>query len=86
MRFEWDPAKAAANLAKHGLDFAEARHFDWATSIYLADDVIDGEVRTREIGWLDGQLVVIVHVERGDRIRLISMRHATRQEWRLHGR
>ena len=81
--FEWDPAKAASNLQKHGVSFAEAAtvFFD-PLSITVADPLHSvGEQRFVIIGlsYQQRQLVV-VHSDRGDRIRIIGARLATPSE------
>ncbi len=85
MEFEWDPRKAAANLRKHGIDFADA-----ATVLYdeLAITVPNDhpeEDRFVTLG-MDalGRVLVVVYTWRGDRARLISARHATRREQRQY--
>lgn len=80
MEFVWDEAKRRANLAKHGLDFADASRFDWAGCYYLQDDVIEGEVRFRAVGFLGGRIVTVVGTQSGETIRLISLRKATKGE------
>ena len=87
MKCEWDPSKAAANLRKHGVSFEEA-----ATAV--ADDLaITGadpdhsrsERRFVTFGASSaGRLLVVSHTERGDRLRIISARIATRSERRLY--
>ena len=82
-RFEWDPEKARANLAKHGVSFEEARHvFDDPLAQTVADpDHAVAEHRFRTIGVaLDSRLVVVFHTERGDTIRIIGARRPTRRE------
>ena len=87
MQFEWDPGKAARNLAKHGVSFDEA------STVFgdpLAGTIPDpqrsaGEERLATIGHSDrGALIVVVHVERGSRTRIISARRATRRERRRY--
>ncbi len=83
---EWDSRKAAANLKKHDVDFADAAtvlHDDAALSI--RDSGTDEE-RYVTIG-LDalGRVLVVVYAWRGDRARLISARLATPQEHRQYG-
>lgn len=83
LRFTWDPAKAAANLRKHGISFMEASTaFADPLSITIPDpDHSAGEERFVLIGRSDRQhLVVVAHVERGDLIRIISARPANRRE------
>lgn len=78
--FEWDEDKAAANLAKHGVSFAEAATvFADPLSIYLDDG--SGTERIVVIGMsLRTRLIYVVYVERGERDRIISARAATRAE------
>ena len=83
MEFEWDPKKAADNLAKHGVSFQEATTvFDDLLSITVPDPGHSvAENRFIIVGMsLRGRLLIVSHVERGDRIRLISARELTRTE------
>lgn len=84
-RFEWDPRKAAQNVRKHGVSFAEAQTvFEDAEALILPDpDHSNAEDRFVLVG-LSGALrvLVVIHCERGDGavIRIISARKADRQE------
>jgi uncharacterized DUF497 family protein len=81
--FEWDARKAAANLRKHGISLVEAASaFADPLSITIPDPDHSGhEERLVLIGQSARQhLVVVVHVERGDTVRLISARPASRRE------
>ncbi|MBI4460049.1 MAG: BrnT family toxin [Acidobacteria bacterium] len=87
MQFEWDAEKGQRNLTKHGVSFDEA------ATVFgdpLAGTILDprhsaGEQRFATIGHsADGTLIVVVHVERGDRIRIVSARRATRRERRKY--
>jgi uncharacterized protein len=83
LRFTWDAKKAAANLRKHGVGFPEAATaFADPISITIPDpDHSVGEARFVLTGQSDRRrLVVVAHVERGDLIRIISARPATRHE------
>ena len=83
LQFTWDPKKAAANLRKHRVGFPEAATaFADPLSITIPDpDHSIGEERFILIGQSDRRrLVVVAHVERGELIRLISARPATRRE------
>ena len=83
LNFEWDGNKAGTNLAKHGVSFEEAATvFADAFSLTIPDPahsqreqrfIILGISHTR-------RLMVVVHTERGDRIRIISARRASRRE------
>jgi len=82
-RFTWDPTKAAINLRKHRVSFLEAlTAFADPRSVSVPDpDHSVGEERWLLIGQSERhRLLVIIHTERGDLIRLISARLATRSE------
>ena len=81
--FEWDPAKAAANIAKHGVSFEEAvTAFGDPLAISIPDPAHSlTEERFLVLGMSDRQrLLVVAYAERGPRTRLISARTATRRE------
>jgi uncharacterized protein len=81
MIFEWDEAKRAANLAKHGVDFEEVRRFDWETAARRPDSRRDyGEVRWRSSGFIGQRLYVLIFTWRGERVRVISLRKANAME------
>ena len=81
--FEWDPAKAASNLEKHGVSFAEAAtvFFD-PLSLTVPDPMHSTGEQRFVITGLSYQRrhLVVVHSDRGDRIRIISARLATPSE------
>jgi uncharacterized DUF497 family protein len=83
MEFEWDPEKAARNLTKHGVSFAEAATVfgDPLAITYFDPDHSDEEDRFLTFGHSsDGELLVVSHTDRDDRTRIISARRATRKE------
>jgi uncharacterized protein len=81
MEFEWDPKKNAANLAKHGFDFADASHiFDGPVALFLSPRPEVGEERWVAIGRLEEVVVTIICTLRGQKIRIISARRASGQE------
>ncbi len=86
--FEWDEAKAESNRRKHAVSFvAAARVFDDVFALHELDvDAGYGEQRLIGIGMVEGVLLTIVYTERGDRIRLISARKATKHEQGEYGR
>ncbi|MCG8510508.1 MAG: BrnT family toxin [Rhodospirillales bacterium] len=81
--YEWDESKRAANRKKHGVDFSEADRFDWETALVAEDDSHD-ERRYIAIGFIGGVLHVMVFTERGEQVRIISLRKATRRERRIY--
>ena len=81
--FEWDPEKAAANLQKHKVSFDEASTVfadPLATTIF--DPVhSDDEDRFVTLGLSGkGRIVVVCFTDRGERIRIISARVASKRE------
>ena len=87
MKFEWDPAKAAANLAKHGVSFEEAATVfrDTLSATGLDPDHSVDEDRFVIFGVsTSGRLLVVAHTERGDTIRVISARPATPGERKIY--
>jgi uncharacterized DUF497 family protein len=84
--FEWDDAKAAANLAKHGVSFEQGRDaFDDPFAIDFVDDREDyGEQRVILLGMAESRVLVVAHTLRGDKVRIISAREAEPQERRKY--
>jgi uncharacterized DUF497 family protein len=85
LTFEWDPAKAAANLQKHRVTFEEAATvFGDALSLTIADEIHSrSEERFATMGQSTaGRLLVVVHTVREDTIRIIGARVATARERR----
>jgi len=82
---EWDADKAAQNLAKHGVDFAEAATvLEDEAALTVADDDPE-EDRFVTVG-MDalGRVLTVVYTWRGDEPRLISARKASRSERRQY--
>jgi len=71
--FEWDDAKARANLKKHKISFrAASRVFDDPLALIEQDfDENYGEDRFLATGLVDGLLITVAYTERGERIRII---------------
>jgi uncharacterized DUF497 family protein len=83
LRFVWDLAKAAENLAKHGVSFEEASTVfrDPLSQSGKDPDHSFGEERFIVFGVsTSGRLLVVAHAERNDTIRIISARPATASE------
>ena len=79
--YEWDEAKRRANRAKHRLDFTAIEAFDWGTASTKPDSR-HGEPRFVATGYIGSRLHIVVYTERGDRLRIISMRKANPRERR----
>ena len=87
MQFEWNPAKAAENLAKHGVSFEEAATVfrDTLSATGADPDHSVGEERFIIFGLsTSGRLLVVAHTEHGDIIRIISARLATSGERKIY--
>ena len=87
MIYEWDPTKAKVNLRDHGVSFEEAAtvFLDPLAVTYPDPDQSDEEDREITIGHSVKQRILFVsHCQRGDRIRIISSRKATRKERKQH--
>jgi uncharacterized protein len=85
--FEWDPIKARRNARKHRISFEEASTaFGDPFSITVADARSPApEERLVLLGSTNrGRLVVVVHVERGENVRILSARRATRREQHMY--
>ena len=83
LRFQWNVDKALANLSKHGVSFEEATTvFADPLSLTISDpDYSDDQARFLDLGMSHrGQLLVVSYTERGDQIRIISARLASRVE------
>ncbi len=83
MDFEWDDAKAKSNEETHGVTFAEAMTaFADPLSVTGYDPGhSDEEDRFLTMGMsVDGRLLVVSHTDRGDVVRIISVREASRRE------
>jgi uncharacterized DUF497 family protein len=83
LRFEWDENKARRNIEKHGVSFEEAATvFGDPLSLTIDDPLHSGdEERFVTVGETVNQgILVVVHTERGDSIRIINARKATRNE------
>jgi uncharacterized DUF497 family protein len=84
--FEWDAAKAESNLKRHGSSFLEASTvFGDPLSLTEEERGPHREARLYTMGRsTNGRLLLVVHVDRDDRIRLISARVPTRRERKLY--
>ena len=85
--FEWDPAKAKANVRKHDVTFEEASTvFGDPLNLLMSDpDHFHEEERYLLLGMSNlRRLLVVAFAERPPRTRLISVRMATRQERRRY--
>jgi len=84
MKFEWDEKKRQSNIKKHGIDFEDAGIVFKGITLTFQDNRLDyGEQRYITMGLLGEIVIVIAHTKINDRIRIISMRIATKNEQKL---
>jgi len=87
MHFEWDRSKADANRRKHKVTFDEvvSVFYDALSATFADPDSSRTEERLVTIGQSSrGRLLVVVHTERGETIRIVSARPATAHERKRH--
>ena len=87
VEFEWDDEKAVSNFQKHGISFEEGATIfnDPEIATIFDPDHSEDEERYVSIGIsIQGNLLVIVHTERKEQIRLISCRKATNTERKVY--
>lgn len=77
MEIEFDPAKEAVNLAKHGISLARARDMEVIASLRIDRH---GEPRLKVMGLIDGTLYALIFVFRRNALRAISLRRAHTEE------
>ena len=81
MRIEFDPAKDAANQAKHGVSLSMAVDLDWEAALVWVDERFEyGETRTIALAPKTEVLYYVAFVNRGEVRRVISLRRANRRE------
>ena len=85
INFEWDGKKAESNLKKHGIDFADAVSIFEDMNAITLEVVHEQEQRFISVG-LDcfARILVVVYIWRGDTIRIISARKATKREQKYY--
>jgi uncharacterized protein len=84
LEFEWDPAKARANLRKHRVPFIKACEVFRDTARSEHPDVFEDEERWMVLGRVEQTILAVVYAERNDRIRIISARKATIDEQKIY--
>ena len=85
MNVTFDPAKDAANMAKHGVSLTEAAGFEWGTAVVWPDTRRDyGEPRMVALGYIGLRIMSVVFVDRPPEQpterRIISLRKANTRE------
>ena len=82
--FDWDDDKRRSNVAKHGIDFDDARALSAVEELSSQRVDRDGEIRIATTGVLIGRWVTAVWTPRDARVRIISVRSARDAERRKH--
>lgn len=83
--YEWDEAKNAANITAGRPPFERMYGFDWSSALVVEDHrQVVAEQRYVAWGLIEGRLHVLVYVERGNAIRVISLRKANGREQRIY--
>ena len=85
--FEWDSMKAARNAIRHGVRFPEAATVFFDENALFEDDPDHSEEEDRYLVLghsIRANVLLVVHVIRGERIRLVSARVATPSERRRY--
>ncbi len=85
IEYEWDEGKDEANIAEGRLGFAAVEDFEWQTALIIPSSR-SGESRWAAIGYIGNRLHYVVYTTRQDRIRIISLRRASRKEEMLYAR
>lgn len=82
MIYEWDEAKRAANLQKHGLDFADADLVLESEYVLIVESPRKGEARLQAFAYVFEVLAVltVAFIPKGQRCRIVSFRPAKRAE------
>ncbi|MDB5887850.1 MAG: BrnT family toxin [Rhodocyclales bacterium] len=81
MRIEFDPAKDRANISAHGVSLSLASELDWDAALVWVDDRFEyDEVRMIALAPETEILYYVAFVDRGEALRIISLRRATRRE------
>lgn len=85
MKFEFDPAKDAANIKNHGLSLAEAEFMDW-DSLWAKEDTRReyGEMRLIGYAFMGVRLYCVIFTDRDECRRVISLRKANDREVELY--
>lgn len=81
MEFEYDPDKSQANRQKHGISLGAVTDFEFATAYIETDTRFNyGETRYIALGFIGVRVYHLTFVYRGENIRPISLRKATKKE------
>jgi uncharacterized protein len=82
--FEYDPIKSKVNTEKHGIDFKQAQALWLDENLVVLASKFPEEQRFLAIGCINNIPLTAVFTERGEKIRLISVRHSRTEEKELY--
>jgi uncharacterized DUF497 family protein len=85
IKFEWDSHKANLNVAKHGIDFEDAKTIFLDPKRLQTESYRNEEARYLVVGKVEDRVIVVVYVVRGEYYRLISARRAREYEKKRYG-
>ena len=87
MLLEFDEAKSARNVKERGIGFERFADIDFDAAVTMEDRRRSyGEQRLRVLAHIDGRLHAAVITQRGERIRVISLRRANKREERTYAK
>jgi len=87
VKIEFDPAKNAVNMTKHGMPFEAVQFFDWRTAYVEVDTRYPyPEPRFKATGYVGQRLYVLIYCFRGDARRVISLRKANKREEKTYAK
>lgn len=84
IRFNFDPVKDELNVSKHGISL------QMAAAVYLSPHKLTlkspraGQERLMDVAEFNSRVMILVYVDRGQEIRFISLRYASKQERSLY--
>ena len=84
VNFEWDAEKSVANLSKHGIDFQTATTLWEDSDLIVFSSVYPDEERFLAVGRIGDPIWTAIFTERGEAIRLISVRRSPHDEKRIY--
>ena len=85
MEYEWDENKRRSNIKKHGFDFADAKELFKGYTVTMKDERFHyKEQRFVTLGIIKDRVAVVVHTERHNAIRIISIRKASKYEQKIY--
>jgi uncharacterized protein len=84
VEFEFDPAKSASNLEKHGIDFEAVQAIRQDVMRVEIPARTADEPRSLVVGQIDGKHWSVVVIYRGTRVRIISARRSRKEEVALY--